>query len=518
MQMNRLKSYVLQMCLVLILAGTTLRAAELHISVQDETGRPVWTRLEVRGPSFQMFQPQSAIISDPNYRQKFNGADRYYGGSFTADGQANLELPPGRYTVVAEHGLEYERIEKTIDVTADQPASVSVQLRPWIRMRDLGWYSGDMHVHRTPEEAPSLSLAEDLNILTVITMFAKSNYWQSKGGPVEPVRQVLPDHFVTLMNGEDERGGGAWILHNLRAPLPLGVDGDRVPPGIDFVREARAQKHSANDLFPWFDIDKPTWWEVPVMMALATPDSMGVVFNHFQEYSTIAGEAWGRPRDRDRFPGPLGFTEYSLQLYYRYLNLGFHVPPSAGSASGVLASPVGYDRMYVPVSGPLTVDKWYAAVRAGKVLVTNGPILFLNTKPSGHDLKVSIEAHAREPIDRIEIIANGEVLRKIVPAGDAKDFKGDILLNLGNHSWIAARCFLKTSYTVQFAHTSPIYLPGNWDASADARYFVDWIDELIALTDSDSKHFRNDAEKQEILMLYRRARSFYSAKVQPAFQ
>jgi hypothetical protein len=71
---------------------------------------------------------------------------------------------------------------------------------------------------------------------------------------------------------------------------------------------------------------------------------------------------------------------------------------------------------------------------------------------------------------------------------------------------------------VQFAHTSPIYLPGTWDASADARYFVDWIDELIALTDSDSKHFRNDAEKQEILMLYRRARSFYSAKVQPALQ
>jgi hypothetical protein len=518
MQTNRFIGYVLQMCLLLILPGTTLRAAELRITVKDETGSPVWARLEVRGSDFQMFQPQGAIISDPNYRQKFHGPDGYYGGSFIAGGRVDLELPPGRYTVVAEHGLEYKRKETVVDVTADRTASVAVQLLPWIRMRDLGWYSGDMHVHRSPEDAPSLSLAEDLNISVDNTMFAKWNYWQSKGVPPVPIMRVSPDHFVTLMNGEDERGGGAWILHNLRAPLAFGVDGDRVPPGIDFVRAARAQRHSANDLFPWFDVDKPTWWEVPVMMALATPDSMGVVFNHFQEYSTIAGEAWGRPRERDRFPGPLGFTLYSLQLYYRYLNLGFHVPPSAGSASGILASPVGYDRMYVPVSGPLTVDKWYAAVRAGKVLVTNGPILFLDAKPSRRDLMVSFKAHAREPIDRIEIISNGEVLRKIVPARDAKDFKGDILLNVDNHSWIAARCFLKTSYTVRFAQTSPIYLPGKWDASADARYFVDWIDDLIALTNADSKHFRNDSEKQAILTLYRQARSFYAAKSQPAPQ
>jgi hypothetical protein len=514
--MNRFVSYVLPLCLLLLLACTTLRAAELRITVKDEMGRSVWARLEVRGSEFQMFQPQGAIISDPNYRQKFHGPDRYYGGSFIADGQANLELPPGRYTVVAEHGLEYERKETVVDVTAGQPASVSVQLRPWIRMRDLGWYSGDMHVHRSPEEAPSLSLAEDLNISVVITMYGKWNYWQSKGVPPVPILQVSPDHFITLMNGEDERGGGAWILDNLRAPLGLGVDGDLVPPGIDFVREARAQKRSANDLFPWFDIDKPTWWQVPVMMALATPDSIGIVFNHFQEYSTIAGEAWGRPRDQDEFPGPRGFTQYALQLYYRYLNLGFHVPPSAGSASGTLASPVGYDRIYAPVSGPLTVDKWYAAVRAGKVLVTNGPILFLDAEPSGPDLRVSIEAHAREPIDRIEIIANGEVLRKIVPAGDAKNFKDDILLNPGNHSWIAARCFLKTSDTVRFAHTSPIYLPGKWDASADAQYFVDWIDQLITRTSSDSSHFRNDTEKQEIMTLYRQARNFYAARARPA--
>jgi hypothetical protein len=152
-------------------------------------------------------------------------------------------------------------------------------------------------------------------------------------------------------------------------------------------------------------------------------------------------------------------------------------------------------------------------VRAGKVLVTNGPILFFDAKEFGSKIKVSIEARAREPMDRIEIVANGEVLRKLTPFGSAKDLKSEVTIDPGNHSWIAARCFLKTADTVRFAHTSPIYLPGKWDASADAQYFVDWMDALIAQTISDPKRFRDDSEKQEILALYFKARGFYAAKV-----
>jgi len=108
--------HALQICLFLTMAGATLRAAEQHITVKDETGSPVWARLAVRGPDFQMFQPLGAIISDPNDLQKFHGPDLYYGGSFVADGQADLEIPPGHYTVVAEHGLEYEHKETEVDV------------------------------------------------------------------------------------------------------------------------------------------------------------------------------------------------------------------------------------------------------------------------------------------------------------------------------------------------------------------------------------------------------------------
>jgi hypothetical protein len=55
------------------------------------------------------------------------------------------------------------------------------------------------------------------------------------------------------------------------------------------------------------------------------------------------------------------------------------------------------------------------------------------------------------------------------------------------------------------AQTSPVYLPGRWDARADAQYFVDWIDALIAASRDDPKRFSGEAERDEVLALYEQA-------------
>jgi tetratricopeptide (TPR) repeat protein len=237
-------------------------------------------------------------------------------------------------------------------------------------------------------------------------------------------------------------------------------------------------------------------------MALEAPDSLGLLNNHFQQYGMLDNEAWGRPRDPN-----LSFANYVLALYYRYLNLGFRLPPSAGSASGVLANPVGYNRIYAPVAGELTVDKWYSGFREHRGFVTNGPMLFWNPQLQGNLLRINVEAIAREPIDRIEIVANGKVLRKVDARAGARTLRSVLSLDVKEHSWVAARCYLKTSHTVRMAHTSPLYLPGTWDASEDARYFLTWIDELIAKTSTQPN-------KDALHALYRRAREFYAAKAE----
>lgn len=490
--------------LLLLQLAQSASSAVLRIHITDETGKPVWTRLEVYGPEGKKRLPAKAILS-----ARAENPESGYRSSFVVLGECTIQTDIGAHRVIAEHGLEYERFEKSVDVTA-KGAELRIQLKPWIRARDRGWWSGDLHVHRPPEDVSALALAEDLNLSVVFTMWNAANLWAGKLVPADPVMRISPNHLATLMNAEDERGGGAWMMHQI--PEPLLVPSARwFPPGMRFVRLARTRR-AAGATFPWFELEKLIWWEAPVMMALEPPDSIGTLNNHFQQYGMLDSEAWGRPRDREHYPGFAGFAAYANELYYRYLNLGFRIPASAGSASGVLPNPVGYNRVYVPLGQlPFTVENWYRALRQGQGFVTNGPMLFFNAAERNGRVTGSVEILSRDIVDRVEFIANGQVLRS--DAIDSKQWKGTFAFDVGNHSWIAARCFVKGSPGVRMAHSSPMWLSGKWDARRDARYFLEWVEELIAQTKSDPMRFKTPGELEKILNLYDQARQFYAARM-----
>ncbi len=486
-------------------------AAELRINIVGPDGEPIWARLEVRGEDGQMHQPPSAL-RDRTARSR-PGGQEWYLGSFVAEGETIVEAPAGSYTVVAERGPEYSRLVEMVTVSEEQPAEVRMQLEPWIRMNELGWWSADFHIHRPPEDAGKLLLAEDLNLGVVFTMWNKRDLWEGKEFPTDQEVEVDPDHSITVLNAEDERGGGAWMLHGLRQKLGLAVDGRWFPAGLEFIREAKHQRRRAGG-FPWFDSEKPFWWEVPVVMALSPPESLGVLHNHFNQYGINDSEAWGRPRDRERYPGPEGFVEASLDLYYRYLNLGFQLPPSAGSASGVLPNPVGYNRIYVRMEQPFTVKNWYDAYRDNSSFVTNGPMLFLDTTAvPNRKARLAIDVRSRDPLDRIEIVANGKVVQQFgVPEGQTS-FRTEVTMESGEHSWVAVRCFAKADSTIRMAHSKPVFFDDAvWDARADAQFFVDWIDELIAQTKAEPERFVNDSDRSTVLSVYQEARTFYKSR------
>ncbi len=95
---------------------------------------------------------------------------------FHAKGAATLTLPPGRYTVLATHGLEYAPVTKTVEVAAGATAAASLRLERLMDLPARGWWSGDMHVHmnyggayvndparlRAQAEAEDLHVVEDL--------------------------------------------------------------------------------------------------------------------------------------------------------------------------------------------------------------------------------------------------------------------------------------------------------------------------------------------------------------------
>jgi len=499
--------------LALLIPGAGF-AATLRLAVVDESGQPIWARLEVRGAGEKMYQPAEAIR---DLTAGTHNVQTMYLGSFVVHGDCQLDVPAGNYRVVAEHGPEYQRVEKVLTVGGEGVTQATLRLQPWIRMWKKGWWSGDLHVHRPPADAEKLVLAEDLNFCPVITDWPrrKNNQLQASGiweANSNPTVRIDDHHEVTLKNAEDERGGGAWLMLQLRAPLDgLGLAADWWPTALSFVQQARSQR-VAGGLFPWIDNEKAFWWEVPVVMALAPPDSFEILSNQLTQYGVEAGEAWGRPRERS-FSGREGWQAYIFSLYYHYLNLGFHLPASAGTASGVLPNPLGFNRTYVNFAGPFAVEKWFTALREGPSFVTNGPMLFFNVKRDGTRMKASVEAHAREPLDRIEIVANGEIVQWYPVAPGLADYQADFTFNAQKYSWMAARCFLRQGDTLRFAHTSPIYLPGHFDCRSDAQYYVDWMNQLMGQAQADSQRFPSNAERNQELEIYGHALAFYQQKL-----
>ena len=128
----------------------------------------------------------------------------------------------------------------------------------------------------------------------------------------------------------------------------------------------------------WVDASKPFWWDLPMLVAAGQIDSIEIAHSQLCRDTTINDEADGKPRDRKRYPSYKGDAEWSQDIYFRLLDCGLRIPPTAGSGSGESPNPVGYNRVYVHVDGELSYEKWWQSLRAGQVFITNGPLM----KPS----------------------------------------------------------------------------------------------------------------------------------------
>ena len=177
--------------------------------------------------------------------------------------------------------------------------------------------------------------------------------------------------------------------------------------------------------------------------------------------------------------------------------------------------------MYVKLDAPFSYDSWFKALKAGRSMATNGPMLFLTVdgKEPGDVLRVApgryrtLAVHAEvssgKPLDRLEVVFNGKTIRTVRGARDLKmDFEVEAA-----PGWFAARAFEKPDRTVRFAHTSPVYVevPGRSAPvpEEDAQFFIRWIDREMNFYRAASG-FRDPAHRSEMLALFAAARSVYT--------
>ena len=263
-------------------------------------------------------------------------------------------------------------------------------------------------------------------------------------------------------------GPGAVDLVGLRSRIPF--EGYLLyPPNDTFARQAHAQG-------AWVDAEKIVWRDVVALVALGYIDFAGIVCNHFnrQDVETET-DSWGMiPKLRPEFNTPAGMPLWAMEVYYHFLNCGFRLPVSAGSASGAKASPLGYNRVYVKLSSQFGYDNWFRALKGGRSFATNGPMLFLTVdgeepgdvlhfpQKGPRRIKIHAEASSLKAMERLEVLFKGKTIRTITGAGK---LVADFTTEIGETGWFAARAFEKPDHTVRFAHTGPVYAEfprGQW--------------------------------------------------------
>ena len=473
--------------------------AQLDLQIRDEMGQPVFARVRLwsasgEAPAIEVVEPAEPVVIHP--RQPDLGV--------VLPGRGKIRLSPGTHTLRVERGTEYQPIELQFQVKAGDRLRETVQLSRWAHMSTRGWWSGDTHVHRVQEDMEAIMKAADLHLAPTITR------WNDRSSleqwPQDPVYVLPGDRAYSVNNSEDERQWGAALFSNLDAPVQLyswEQHAEHPGPMTSWQEARRLNSH--------IDLEKLIWWEAPVIASLMSPDSVGLANNHFLEEGMLAREAWGRPRDSEKYPGQAGFTHYIMDLYYTYLSAGFRLPASAGSANGVLRNPIGYNRSYVYLGDHFSYDSWFEGQRAGRNFVTNGPMLLVRVNdrlpgtvlPSDtEEAELQIEARAAQNLVRIEIVVDGEIVKTFQPA--ATDFMTTVRVPVRDGGWLAVRAFEEHPRTVRFAYTGPFYIGEKPRRNPEAvAYLRDWIEAGIERLQGIPED-RLTLEQREELIAYSR--------------
>jgi hypothetical protein len=432
---------------------------------------------------------------------------------FVCPGAAQLDLAPGKYTFEVERGPEYRPGTGSFTLPDKGSEKVTVRLERSVDLAAEGWWAGELHVHRPVEDIELLLRAEDLHVAPVITWWNNRNRWAKEPLPPNPLVRFDGNRWYHLLAGEDEREGGALLYFNLARPLAIAGASREYPPPLKFAEQARRHKDA------WIDIEKPFWWDVPCWVASGLADSIGLANNHMCRDRMSETEAWGKPRVVERFPPPRGNGFWSQEIYYHLLNCGLRVPPSAGSASGVLPNPVGYNRVYVHLGPDLDHAKWWQGLRAGRSFVTNGPLLRVRaggqlpghvfTGPAGKEvrLEVTAELTSNDSVPFLEVIKDGEVERR-VPYREWSRAGTLGTLTFRTSGWFLVRAITDNPRTFRFASTAPYYVEIGETArrvsKGSTRFFLDWTRERIGrirLEDPD--------QRREVLEYHTRAEKFW---------
>lgn len=425
---------------------------------------------------------------------------------YRSDGEHVL-LPPGKYDVTVSRGPEYttQKVELVVPQGVKEHA-VSFQLKRWINMPKLGWFSADHHVHAagcshydSPEEGVKpldmwrQALGEGLNVAAVLawgpSWYHQKTFFTGHDDPLSTTKNIIRNdvevsgfpsshagHVVLLRLKEDDYPGTTTIEEWPSWTLPV-------------FRWAKSQNavtgyaHSGWGLEPSEPTNQLPNYIMPKMDGIGANEYVVTVTQNVVDFYS-AGDT----------PVP-----WELNMWYHTLNCGFTTRLSGETDFPcIFDERVGMARSYFKTEGPLSYDNYVDAIKKGRSYVSEGNAHIINFSVNGlevgtndsklalkkgEQVKIMAKVVANLPAQqdqagaaiaqsslmdqpywnierarigktrkvRVELIVNGQAVDTSEITADGK--WNDISFNytLNRSSWVALRIYAG-------AHTNPIFI------------------------------------------------------------
>lgn len=497
----------------------------IRLRVLDPSGTITSARVAITGEDGRTYAPVNAWIhADDGFVRSERPFEAHY---FHTSGEDEITVPSGKVTVEVLKGFENKFNRQTIQVAANENHPMEVRLEAF-EMPDWwgNWLDGDLHIHmnyggtyrNTPEHLRFQAEAENLRVAINLIVNKEQRipdiaYFTTGLDPASTSRTLI------LQNQEFHTSywGHLGLLNlkkNYLIPDYSSYSHTAVaspyPTNADIADLTRAQGGLVGYVHPW-DADPDPAKEPKLTNELPVDVALGKV-----DYYEV-----------------LGFSDphATAHVWYRLLNCGFRI--SAGGGTDAMANyaslrgPVGTNRVYVRADEPIEIDSWMSILKQGNTFATNGPLvgMTVNGQGPGSEIKLSAGQHQLDiraavrsivPLDHLQIVVSGKVVREIELAGDrtSADFSGSIPVE--KSGWIVLRAWSKNpAYPIldlyPYGSTSPVYI--NVDnlpvrSPEDVAYFILWIDRIIEDA-SKRTDYNTQAEKEKTMKTLQDGRAVF---------
>ncbi|CAG5073568.1 hypothetical protein DYBT9623_04805 [Dyadobacter sp. CECT 9623] len=475
---------------------------------------------------------------------------------YRKDGE-HVQLPAGTYRITYTRGPEYIPQIKEVTVPEDKTTfDISFDLKRWIQLSKLGWYSADHHIHAagcshydSPEEGVDPKdmfrqvLGEDLNMAANLawapSWYRQKTFFTGQDHPLSGKTNTMRND-VEVSGFPSSHAGHIVLLRIKEDDYPNTKVIEDWPswtaPVLSWAKEqggVTGYAHSGWGLEPVQPVNKIPNYILPKMDGIGANEYIVTITQNLVDFFS-AGDT----------PAP-----WELNMYYHTLNCGF-TPRLSGETDFpcITDARVGQARSYFKTDGPMTYDGYVDALKKGRSYVSDGKSHILDFAVNGKlagtgnselqlkngaGIAVTAEVAAYLPVSqdsvgeviaktplevrpfwdierariqksrnvRVELIVNGEVAdnTEVAADGEIRDVKFDYKLE--KSSWVALRIFPSS-------HSNPVFIKIGNNPIAESKS-AEWCLAALEQCWKMKEPSIRKEEKQAANAAYDNARGIY---------